>query len=242
MVETKAVEEFITESTQAQSIQLTMRYPTQTKTPAIDTLETGMIQINSITGEPMIFVLESVLPSGLKRGFWIDQNVVSCKSYQRCIDKESCSSLTACLAHMNDSSPAVGLSWYQADEFCSWAGMSLLTLDAWKTSSEQFTQHINQELTADNEAGTQLEFEPGKQFVNGLIGNTWQWLDNDDQTASDSDSSQQYQKSEHSYKLIAGGSLSSSRMDIFLRDIGRLLPEETSDDVGFRCMIPVFSN
>jgi formylglycine-generating enzyme required for sulfatase activity len=70
--------------------------------------------------------------------FWIDQTEVTQGMYQACVDDGACSpvsdDITAALG-ADPQLPAAGVTWFQASQYCAWAGRSLPTEAQWEKSA-----------------------------------------------------------------------------------------------------------
>ena len=179
----------------------------------------SMHMVNPADQKTLFFVRSN----GLE--FWMDWNEVSNKEYRTCVDAGICSAphSESCgrIKDYYDSSeyadyPAVNVDFSQAEIYCRWAGMTLMSLAEWKAaaglpvilSEEANLDRINNAPVCSDE-------------VSHLYGNVWEWTR--DKKAGD-------------LVIIAGGSWLTSGRD--RSRTGSIMGLYSADDLGFRCVKP----
>jgi serine/threonine-protein kinase len=197
--------------------------------------------------------------------FWIDQTEVTNKQYKLCVSVGSCASSQFADddTFNGDGYPVVGVNWYDAQDYCEWAGARLPSEAEWEYAARGSAGNKypwgNAEPTCElaqfaNCGGSSVmtgSLPDGKTWVGGLdmSGNVWEWV-------HDWYSSTYYTKSPignpqgadpssserpdiGNYKVLRGGSWRYN--DIYLRSTSRYfgLPAFRLDNIGFRCAMSV---
>jgi formylglycine-generating enzyme required for sulfatase activity len=138
------------------------------------------------------------------------------------------------------NAPVVGVSWYDADKYATWAGKQLPTSEQWEKAARgleggvyPWGNEVDEDLANfGNEDGTDMlspvDRHEGNQSVFGardLVGNAWEW-------------SRDWDKIEIDMKIIRGGSWTDPAR--FLRCDTHLYanPKDKFDNIGFRCVRP----
>ena len=200
---------------------------TPSVTPTISSAElyTGLKMINAIDGKEMLYVKNEDQPDCY--GFWIDKNEVSNKEYANCIHAGVCTppGIVFCMEkpYFNNKEynnfPVVNITFAQAMNYCSWVGMRLMTYEEWKYASEQIQS--NSDNVDDPLSG------PEENYLEdmNLVGNVWEWIS--DQNLD-------------GYNCMAGGSWKTSIHDINNFRTACMRYGDYAEDVGFRCILPVF--
>jgi len=67
--------------------------------------------------------------------FSIDKYEVTNEAYLKCVDAGRCSPSDKYGGFNNPQQPVVGVTWFQADAYCSWAGMRLPTEAEWEKAA-----------------------------------------------------------------------------------------------------------
>lgn len=221
---TALAEQIYNEVTCTYDAYMLLQTPSLTPTVPSDELYTGLEMINSTDGKEMVYVKNEDL-SGCY-GFWIDKYEVSNREYSNCIHTGACTPPDSvfCMEepYFNNKEysnfPVVNITFEQANEYCAWAGMRLMTYQEWKYTTEHFQSNfdnIDIPLAGPNEIGSQRL---------NLFGNVWEWIS--DQYSDD-------------YNFIVGGSWKTSANDVNLSRTGRMRYGSYAEDVGFRCLLQV---
>jgi len=158
--------------------------------------------------------------------------------------------------------PVIWVNWFDAANFCQWAGKSLPTEKQWERAAKG---------TKNNEYPWGNEYQPGlanlskragsknkpvkvgsfpksatKEGVHDLIGNVWEWVKDDYKAYKDSTYKNEYYDS--GYKILRGhsasdighfpGNLYVNAIKMFARSGYRQFanPDAPGPDIGFRCV------
>lgn len=253
------------------TIILTMESPTLPnteipETPVTDSLA-GTEEISSSDGMTIHFVPAGKFNMGSKKSgsdgdespehtvyldsFWIDQTEVTNAMYKLCVDAGKCSLPSNTEFFINSSyaeHPVVYVTWFNADQYCIWAGRRLPTEAEWEKAArgtDGRTYPWGDEIDY-NKANYDYYYHGTKKagllnfpsFYGALdmAGNVWEWV-------SDWYGKSYYQTSDLNnpkgpqvgeYHVIRGGSFESSKEDV--STTARSYIEVNSDyKTGFRC-------
>lgn len=66
-------------------------------------------------------------------GFWIDKTEVTNEMYRKCVISGACQRPN--YGYGADQHPVVGVSWYEANEYCTWAGRRLPSEAQWEKAA-----------------------------------------------------------------------------------------------------------
>ncbi len=183
--------------------------------------------------------------------FWIDQTEATFAQYRHCVENGGCSPLT----RENNSSetnhaesPVVFVNWFQAADYCAWAGKQLPTNDLWSIAAGYDGEHDERSkrkypwgnetpserlLNADrtiNQPSLVGSYPSGASpfGVLDLAGNVWEW------TADESILIRNGAMT--TTRIIRGGSWRTAYNELTILLSGEMAPDERADDVGFRCV------
>ena len=196
---------------------------TPSPTPVIpdEDLYTGLRMINPQDRSELFYIKDT--GDSEKTGYWIDWNEVSNARYAACVNDGFCLEPSAGSESYNDAIfdeamqfyPVVNISRNQAEAYCSWAGMQLMTVSDWEQASQiMMNESPNLGLINDGPSACSSE-------RSDIFGNVWEWTsDNDDS----------------GYGIITGGSWKSAIQDIQNNRFGHLKPKDHAEDIGFRCV------
>ena len=183
-------------------------------------LSTGLEMINPADGSRLFYVKTGKNTGHL--GFWIQWSEVTNGEYLQCAEEKACKHpMVGRCAGISGyysieeyrSFPVVNVTRQQAEDYCSWAGMELMTLQDWKDAAAVMAAgEMNVDMTAD------MPLDNGGP---NIFGNVWEWTKD---------------LSDYGTGIIAGGSWKTSASDIRMGRIGGMVPELYAEDLGFRCV------
>lgn len=181
--------------------------------------------------------------------FRIDTHEVTNTRYQRCVEDGACQEPKD-LRYYADPSyadhPVVFVSWFDAVDYCEWAGRRLPSEAEWEKAARGDQALIfpwgntlqRDRLNADNRVGATLpvgRFPEGSSPYGALdmAGNVWEWVDDWFEPYPGSTFNSEF--FDRKYKVVRGGSWNHPAEDARTdhRDIAH--PARTMAVVGFRC-------
>ncbi len=201
---------------------------TPTITPIIPDAElyTGLRMVNLADGKELYYIKNEHAENYY--GFWMDWNEVTNAEYKQCVAAGYCSvpqsdfinGITYYSGDKYQNYPVTNVSRGQAAAYCSWSGMTLPALNDWIAADEAF---LEKTINVDKEHNGPWENDPAHS---DFIGNVWEWLDEDDEQGNG---------------LMAGCSWKTALQDVRDHRLGRMKPNQYSEDLGFRCIYRVSS-
>jgi formylglycine-generating enzyme required for sulfatase activity len=195
-------------------------------------------------------------------GYWIDRTEVTNAQYEACVQAEECSHVSGSLPEgqaLLPDAPVVAVTWFQADEYCRWAGGRLPTEAEWEKAARGTDQrdfpwrmglpNCERVVMVDGGPGCGRGFvwpvgsKPEGISPYGILdmaGNALEWT-------ADHYSFDTYAKSPRrnpagpesgKYRVLRGGSFYAWQ-DEYLRTATRFwfIPETNDHDIGFRCAV-----
>jgi formylglycine-generating enzyme required for sulfatase activity len=181
--------------------------------------------------------------------FWIDRLEVTNADYRECVAEGKCSEPTD-LRFFSDptfaSHPAVYVTWFQAEAYCTWRGKRLPSEAEWEkaargTDARAFPWGDDSRPDLLNAGGSTSGTRAVGSYPHGaspygaldMAGNVWEWVD--DWYEAYPGSSYQSDLFGEKYKVVRGGSWNHPIQDAraFHRDIA--FPSRALAVVGFRC-------
>jgi formylglycine-generating enzyme required for sulfatase activity len=189
--------------------------------------------------------------------FWIDRTEVTNAMYAQCVTDGDCEeSAFADDADYNGASyPVIGVSWFDAENYCQWAGGRLPTEAEWEYAARGNDGRLypwgNQvptcELAQFNAcSGNTVEvgsFSPaGDSWVEAadMAGNVWEWVadwyDSDYYENAPANNPTGPESSDR--KVLRGGGWRYYSQILRVAYRGYYTPGSRLDSVGYRCVQP----
>ena len=183
------------------------RVPTLTQTP---TQEMQQVITSEIDGMQMVFVPAGEFIMGSEDGagdespvhtvyldaYWIDLTEVTNDQYRMCVEAGACdySGDTRHFRNLNSNDhPVVWVDWYDANDYCQWAGRELPTEAQWEKATRgtdgrtyPWGEGVDCSLVNFGECNNNTktsQTSPVGTFLNGaspygapdMAGNVWEW-------------------------------------------------------------------
>jgi formylglycine-generating enzyme required for sulfatase activity len=193
-------------------------------------------------------------------GFWIDRTEVTNDEYRLCVDSEACSPPGRREA-FNDPSkgnhPVVHLSWYQAREFCSWAGKRLPTEAEWEWAARAGSTNrylwgsgfepgrVNgfgiDEKDLWSHTSPVASFPPNPWGTHDAIGNVAEWVEDVyhvDYSGGPTDGrpwTQMTGADVDLQRVVRGGAFTSLAVKLRTSQRDHATPDSSARDIGVRC-------
>ncbi len=199
------------------------------------------------------------------KGFYIDRYEVTYKRYKKYIDvlgavpPENWKGTN--FPEGKDNEPVTHVTWYDAANFCQWAKKKLPSEKLWERAArgkegyeypwgntfQKNMANLSGRPGSKNQPVAVGSFQKGAspEGVHDLIGNVWEWVDDDYRPYKGSTYQSEYYKSE--LKVLRGhsasdighfpGALYDQAIKMFARSGYRQYSyaDEPAQDVGFRC-------
>jgi len=185
-------------------------------------------------------------------GFWIDQTEVTNAQYVLCVADGGCdeSAYADVDAYNGDDHPVVGVSWYDADSYCEWAGARLATEAEWEYAArgpERYTYPWGNDpptcgLAQFREcsgrtvpAGSLLD---GASWCDALdmAGNVWEWVANWYGEYSSTEQTNPTGPETGEIKVLRGGSFVNYESNVRAANRYNYYLGTRIDNLGFRCV------
>lgn len=194
-------------------------------------------------------------------GFWVDITEVANQQYALCVDADSCASSSyASNEKFNQpKQPVVGVSWYDAANYCQWAGGQLPTEAQWEYAARGETSKTfpwGEDRPNCTVANTQnctdstllVSSLDGESWLGAkdMAGNVWEWTSDwyDANYYAGLSASQPTLNptgpTDGEYKVMRGGSWDLEWF--YARSAYRNIlnfPTGKFQNVGFRCVVPL---
>jgi serine/threonine-protein kinase len=202
-------------------------------------------------------------------GFWIDETEVTNAHYTQCAGAGECESsgLVDDSTFNGDGYPVVGVSWNDADTYCSWAGGQLPTEAQWEYAARgpegleypwgedfdgekanycdencEFDWKDNEHDDGHGETAPVGSYPEGESWVGALdmAGNVWEWVNDwyDSAYYANSPAENPAGPMRGDLRVLRGGSWSDSSFALRGADRLSIDPVRWDDNLGFRCVLP----
>ena len=246
--------------------------PAATKTPAATPTLAVVTQVSSKDGMVMVYVPAGEFSMGSDEGdddeqpvhtvyldaYWIDQTEVTNAMYEKCVAAGVCSkpaksqSYTRASYYGNPTYadyPVIYVNWYQAEEYCQWAGRELPTEAQWEkaargTDGRTFPwgnatptsdlANFNSNIGDTTEVGS---YPDGASPYGALdmAGNVWEWVADWQGDYPSGMVSNPMGPASGEYRVLRGGSWDNNEGLIRSADRDGDYPSCANRNNGFRC-------
>jgi formylglycine-generating enzyme required for sulfatase activity len=196
--------------------------------------------------------------------YWIDQTEVSNGMYLMCVESGVCSeplektSLTRGFYFGNldyQNYPVINVNWYQATQYCRWAGRRLPTEAEWEKAATPIVEDalfpwgnrldcslVNYFQFGNKCGGDTLpvdRYADSASFygVMSLVGNVWEWVSDwyDANYYENSPYENPMGPDEGSYTVVRGGAFNYDGKLVRITNRGLAAPANSKYNGGFRC-------
>ncbi len=218
----------------------------------------GSFEMGSITGD------EDEKPVRLVYldTYWIDKYEVTNAQYAQCVSEGACTEPSSTSSYTRDSYfgdaaydnyPVVHVTWFQAQDYCQWAGGDLPIEAQWEkaargvdgriypwgdTNPDSTKANFN-ENSGDTMRAGQLERGNSPYGALDMAGNVWEWVLDWYGPFGVADTNNPLGPKTGEFKVFRGGSWKDNAWD--LRTTSRYGYDPSSADyntLGFRCVFP----
>ncbi len=183
--------------------------------------------------------------------FWIDRTEVTFRQYDRCVSEGYCRVPTVTGRVKDKTMPVTGVSWFDARDYCKWAGKRLPTEAEWEKAArgtDERTYPWGEKLSCT--LANYRECEIGHPMPVGtypeaaspygafdMAGNVWEWVADhyDSQYYKISPASDPQGPGAGKYRVVRGGAWTRYMAGMRSADRGAFTPSSRADDLGFRC-------
>jgi serine/threonine protein kinase len=198
--------------------------------------------------------------------FWMDETEVSNQQYQQCVEAGICtepmktSSASRGFYYGNQdflNYPVINVNWYQANQYCIWAGRRLPTEAEWEkaaTSAQAgglYPWGNRLDCSVANyfqgASGCNGDTMPVDQYPNGaslfgilsMAGNVNEWVSDwySAEFYADSTGNNPYGPDTGAYNVIRGGAFNADNRLLRITNRGLMAPNSYKDNLGFRCVM-----
>ena len=198
--------------------------------------------------------------------FWMDQTEVSIEQYQQCVEAGICteplktSSTSRGYYYGNQdflNYPVVNVNWYQANQYCIWAGRRLPTEAEWEKAAGSvqpggvYPWGMRLDCSIANyfqgATGCNGDTMPVDQYPTGasyygvysMAGNAYEWVSDwySAEFYSNSTGNNPYGPDTGAYNVIRGGAYNSDSKLLRITNRGLAAPNSYKDNLGFRCVM-----
>jgi formylglycine-generating enzyme required for sulfatase activity len=198
--------------------------------------------------------------------YWIDKTKVTNQQYAECVSKNQCdppllaSSYNRANYYGNsefDDYPVVYVSWYQADQYCEWAGRRLPSEAEWEMAARGNEQPFifpwgneppscsEANFYADPACYEKRDTSNVNEHSDGaspygvldMAGNVWDWVQDfyDDDYYANSPEFNPTGPVFSPLHVVRGGCYSNIPYDLRVANRNAKAPEKQVYDIGFRC-------
>ena len=187
--------------------------------------------------------------------FWLDKTEVRASDYTACMRDGKCTAPT--FAVRDETLPMTGITWLQAQSYCTWADKRLPTENEWEAAARSAGRYpwgdaapecgrarygLERGGPCATEGGLPgpeappdpEELDEDAGFAH-LAGNVWEFVDADHQPARGAGTGQATVAGQSTLRVIKGGAWSAGPEH--LRPAARMgvRTDYAAEDVGFRC-------
>ena len=196
--------------------------------------------------------------------YWIDRYEVSNGQYAMCVAAGACSvpSQTGSYSRIYyygypkyDDYPVIYVSWYDASDYCHWAGGDLPTEAQWEKAARGTDGRTHPWVDGEDNCSRANYYIFGRcvgetsavgSYTEGaspygaldMAGNVWEWVRDNYGPYQIDELDNPIGVTEGSRKVVRGGSWDTSSGLIRAANRGDFFPTNTYYDVGFRCSSP----